>query len=65
MPCPSVRQMRIDFSPSRRTSLDVARELELVDLDTRELTGASDAILAAMPEGRLPVVDLLRDGLGP
>jgi len=44
--------VRIDFSPSKRTSLGVEWELELVDLETRELTGASDAILAAIsPEG--------------
>ncbi|GAB2482547.1 glutamate--cysteine ligase 2 [Jatrophihabitans fulvus] len=44
--------MHIDFSPSERTSLGVEWELELVDLDTRELTGASDALLAAIsPEG--------------
>jgi carboxylate-amine ligase len=40
--------VRIDFSSSERTSLGVEWELELVDLDTRELTGASDAILAAI-----------------
>jgi glutamate---cysteine ligase / carboxylate-amine ligase len=40
--------VRIDFSPSQRTSLGIEWELELVDLDTRELTGASDAILAAI-----------------
>ena len=40
--------MQIDFSSSQRTSLGVEWELELVDLDTRELTGASDAILAAI-----------------
>ena len=38
--------MRIDFSPSERTSLGVEWELELVDLDTRQLTSTSDAILA-------------------
>ena len=44
--------MHIDFSPSQRTSLGVEWELELVDPVTRELTGASDAILAAIsPEG--------------
>ncbi len=44
--------MHIDFSPSARTSLGVEWELQLVDLDTRELTGASDALLAAIsPEG--------------
>src|SRR5262249_6829916 len=42
--------VRIDFSSSQRTSLGVEWELELVDLDTRELTGASDAILAAISE---------------
>jgi carboxylate-amine ligase len=42
--------VRIDFNPSRRTSLGVEWELELVDLDTRELTGASDAILAEISE---------------
>ena len=44
--------MRIDFSSSQRTSLGVEWELELVDLETRQLTGASDAILAAIsPDG--------------
>ena len=44
--------MHIDFSPSERTSLGVEWELELVDLDTRQLTGASDALLEAIsPEG--------------
>jgi carboxylate-amine ligase len=44
--------VHIDFTPSQRTSLGVEWELELVDLETRQLTGASDAILAAMsPEG--------------
>src|SRR5947208_105100 len=44
--------VRIDFSSSERTSLGVEWELELVDLDTRELTGASDAILAEIsPNG--------------
>jgi len=42
--------VRIDFSPSQRTSLGVEWELELVDLDTRQLTGASDAVLAAISE---------------
>jgi len=40
--------VHIDFTPSVRTSLGVEWELELVDLDTRELTGASDAILTAI-----------------
>jgi carboxylate-amine ligase len=44
--------VRIDFSSSQRTSLGVEWELELVDLKTRHLTGASDAILTAIsPEG--------------
>ena len=44
--------MHIDFTPSRRTSLGVEWELELVDLDTRQLTSGSNAILAAMsPDG--------------
>lgn len=44
--------MRIDFTPSQRTSLGVEWELELVDLDTRELTGAADAILTEIsPNG--------------
>jgi carboxylate-amine ligase len=44
--------VRIDFSPSSGTSLGVEWELELVDLDTRELTGVSDAVLAALsPDG--------------
>jgi YbdK family carboxylate-amine ligase len=38
--------VRIDFTSSTRTSLGVEWELELVDLETRQLTGASDAILA-------------------
>jgi carboxylate-amine ligase len=42
--------VHIDFHSSERTSLGVEWELELVDLDTRELTGASDAILAAVSE---------------
>jgi carboxylate-amine ligase len=42
--------VHIDFSPSQRTSLGVEWELQLIDLDTRELTGASDAILAAISE---------------
>ncbi len=40
--------MRIEFSPSPRTSLGVEWELELVDLDTRELTSASDELLIAV-----------------
>lgn len=44
--------MRIDFTSSARTSLGVEWELELIDLDTRELTGASDALLTAIsPNG--------------
>ena len=44
--------MRIDFTPSQRTSLGVEWELELVDLDTRQLTSGSDEILQAIsPEG--------------
>ena len=42
--------MHIDFSPSQRTSLGVEWELELVDLDTRQLTGASDALLAEISD---------------
>jgi carboxylate-amine ligase len=42
--------VHIAFSPSQRTSLGIEWELELVDLDTRELTGAADAILAAVSE---------------
>ncbi|WP_375496842.1 glutamate--cysteine ligase [uncultured Jatrophihabitans sp.] len=38
--------MRIDFTPSQRTSLGVEWELELVDLDTRQLTGVSNELLA-------------------
>src|SRR3954464_2116873 len=40
--------MRIDFTSSEPTSLGVEWELELVDLETRQLSGASDAILAAI-----------------
>ncbi|HJQ43853.1 MAG TPA: glutamate--cysteine ligase [Jatrophihabitantaceae bacterium] len=44
--------MRIDFSASQGTSLGVEWELELVDFETRELIGISDAVLAAItPEG--------------
>jgi carboxylate-amine ligase len=44
--------VRIDFSSSQRTSLGVEWELELVDLDTRQLTAGSDEILTAMsPNG--------------
>ncbi len=38
--------MRIDFTPSQRTSLGVEWELELVNLDTRQLTGVSNELLA-------------------
>ncbi len=45
-------QVHIDFWSSERTSLGVEWELELVDLDTRELTGLSDVVLEAIrPEG--------------
>ena len=44
--------MDIEFIPSQRTSLGVEWELELVDVGTRQLVGASDAILTAIsPEG--------------
>ncbi|HZE51137.1 MAG TPA: glutamate--cysteine ligase [Jatrophihabitantaceae bacterium] len=44
--------MHIDFSSSQRTSLGVEWELELVDLDTRQLASASDDILVAIsPNG--------------
>ncbi|WP_375488605.1 glutamate--cysteine ligase [uncultured Jatrophihabitans sp.] len=44
--------MRIDFTSSQRTSLGVEWELELVDLQTRQLTGVSNAVLEAIsPEG--------------
>ncbi|MDP9091509.1 MAG: glutamate--cysteine ligase [Actinomycetota bacterium] len=44
--------MRIDFNASDRTSLGVEWELELVDLNTRELSGVSDTILADIrPDG--------------
>lgn len=42
--------MQIDFTPSQRTSLGVEWELELVDLETRQLTGVSDELLAAISE---------------
>ncbi len=42
--------MRIDFTPSQRTSLGVEWELELVDLDTRQLTGVSNDLLAEISE---------------
>ena len=44
--------MHIDFSSSQRTSLGVEWELELVDLDTRQLTAGADEILIAIsPNG--------------
>ena len=43
--------MHIDFTSSRRASLGVEWELELVDLDTRQLASASDDILAAISPG--------------
>jgi YbdK family carboxylate-amine ligase len=42
------RRVQIDFTPSERSSLGVEWELELVDLQTRELTSASNQILAEM-----------------
>src|SRR5262249_16223280 len=50
----SVR-VHIDFSSSQRTSLGVEWELELVDLDTRQLISASDDVLATIsPDGEHP-----------
>jgi carboxylate-amine ligase len=44
--------VRIDFSSSQRTSLGVEWELELVDVDTRQLASASDDVLVAIsPDG--------------
>jgi glutamate---cysteine ligase / carboxylate-amine ligase len=40
--------MRIDFSASERSSLGVEWELELVDLDTGELTAGADEILTEL-----------------
>ena len=40
--------MRIDFSSSERSSLGVEWELELVDLETRQLASGSNEILAEM-----------------
>lgn len=40
--------VRIDFSSSQRTSLGVEWELELVDLDTRQLVSASNDVIAAI-----------------
>lgn len=40
--------MRIPFQPSERSSLGIEWELELVDLDTRELTSGASEILAEM-----------------
>jgi glutamate---cysteine ligase / carboxylate-amine ligase len=42
--------VRIDFAPSQRTSLGVEWELELVDLDTKELTSGSNEVLAEISE---------------
>ena len=47
--------MHIDFTSSRRASLGVEWELELVDLETRQLASASDDVLAAIsPDGEHP-----------
>ena len=40
--------MRIDFSASERSSLGIEWELELVDLDTGELSAGADEILAEL-----------------
>jgi carboxylate-amine ligase len=42
--------VHIEFTSSQRTSLGVEWELEIVDLDTRQLIGHSDAILAELSE---------------
>jgi len=47
--------VHIDFTSSRRASLGVEWELELVDLQTRQLASASDDILASIsPDGEHP-----------
>jgi carboxylate-amine ligase len=47
--------VHIDFTSSRRASLGVEWELELVDLETRQLASASDDVLAAIsPDGEHP-----------
>ncbi len=44
--------MRIDFTSSERTSLGIEWELELVDLETRQLASGSNEILTALsPDG--------------
>jgi len=43
--------VHIDFTSSRRASLGVEWELELVDLETRQLASASDDVLAAISPG--------------
>jgi carboxylate-amine ligase len=44
--------VHIDFHPSQRTSLGVEWELEIVDLNSRELVSLSDQMLAAIcPQG--------------
>jgi carboxylate-amine ligase len=42
--------VRIEFTPSKRSSLGIEWELELVDLTTRQLTAASDDILREISE---------------
>ena len=42
--------MRIEFTPSKRSSLGIEWELELVDLATRQLTAASTEILREISE---------------
>lgn len=43
--------MRIEFNASERASLGIEMELEVVDLDTRELASVATALLGAMGRG--------------
>ena len=45
--------MRIDFSASERSSLGIEWELELVDLDTGELSAGADEILTELGARRI------------
>jgi YbdK family carboxylate-amine ligase len=49
-PSRTLTSVHIEFTSSERSSLGVEWELELVDLDTRQLTAASDEILRDISE---------------
>jgi len=51
----TVKYVRIDFGSSQRSSLGVEWELELVDLQSRQLASGSNEILAEIPAAADPV----------